>query len=62
MLIEFELDGERYTDDKALFARAICLLYPYQVGTLPFGVTDGRIVAVDGVYRPMAEDLELRRQ
>jgi hypothetical protein len=41
--------------------RAVGLMYADgPIGSLPRGVVNVRLVAVDGAYLPMAEDLELR--
>ena len=61
VLIEFELDGERYADDSAVTVRTVRLMYEgHNPGPFcPPGVVNVRWVALDGVYRPCADPVEL---
>jgi hypothetical protein len=58
VVVEFTVSG--YTAGGAA-QRAVGLMYADgPLGSLPRGVVNVRLVAVDGAYLPMAEDLELR--
>jgi len=59
VLIEYTLE-DKY-DDTGAMTRAIFLMYNGTIGKLPAGVVDCRIVALDGVYRPNAEELDLHK-
>ena len=61
VLIEFELDGVEYAEDRAVIDRTVRLMYegdnpgPF----CPPGVVNVRWVALAGVYRPSADPVEL---
>jgi hypothetical protein len=60
-VVEFEFSNTLTVEQIA--RRAVELMYASSgvIGTLPRNVTNLRLVAVNGVYRPAAQDLELRR-
>ena len=58
VVVEFTVSGYTVV---GVIQRAVSLMYADgPLGLMPPGVVDARLVAVDGAYLPVAEDLELR--